>query len=605
MSTHAARFFMQALGLRPYVIEEYTKTVCPHCFAQRARRSDESDVWKDGMLVSHDGSVWLRRFCCEHGETESLYEEDAALWRARQGWSTPTSRITPDRADNFKGFPDGYRDGLPASHGQHTCILVLNITDRCNYGCTTCYAAARAPGTPVPRLERPTIDDIIHTVETVIAREGGKLSVLMLSGGEPTVRDDLPQIILRLAALPITRVLINTNGRRIARDPRFVQFLHEFRHRIEVYLQFDGVRPATYRALRNEDVSSEKMTALKHLSEAGIFTTLVATVARGVNEEEIGDVARLGMETPRCSGLALQPMFGSGRSPGFDAQSRATPTGILRRLEEQTRGLISASDFIPLPCSHKDCCDITYLVQTASGKWKSIPELIGREELKRWIHLVSNTISFDNLSEPLALMLKSGALGRVFSEQMPAGTPQLMRDLAGMCDCVPGLGNMLGGLWKIAAPRVKTSPSPASTPRMSTHAREHNGMTPFDTRNGDHAHNANAHNANAHNANAHLDVEKRRRDEEARDEHARLEQIAERTFRITTKMFMDAHTFHEARLRQCCVHTGTFEDDPRRHSFCWRWLFADATDTPQLETARHNQPQTDFVPIEELRFTTR
>jgi len=57
-----------------------------------------------------------------------------------------------------------------------------------------------------------------------------------------------------------------------------------------------------------------------------------------------------------------------------------------------------------------------------------------------------------------------------------------------------------------------------------------------------------------------------------------LQQAAQRTFRITVKMFMDAHTFHEARIRQCCVHTGTYEEDPRRYSFCWRWLFADAGD---------------------------
>jgi hypothetical protein len=61
----------------------------------------------------------------------------------------------------------------------------------------------------------------------------------------------------------------------------------------------------------------------------------------------------------------------------------------------------------------------------------------------------------------------------------------------------------------------------------------------------------------------------------------RLEAMAERTFRITCKMFMDAHTFHEARIRQCCVHVGTFEEDPRRYSFCWRWLFAEASDFPQ------------------------
>ena len=58
---------------RPYLIEEYTQSVCPHCFAERPRRSDDLDVWCDAMLVSHDDAVWMRRFCHVHGETESLY----------------------------------------------------------------------------------------------------------------------------------------------------------------------------------------------------------------------------------------------------------------------------------------------------------------------------------------------------------------------------------------------------------------------------------------------------------------------------------------------------------------------------------------------------
>src|SRR2546427_10647625 len=287
-------------GLKPhdYLIEEYTTTVCPHCFSERGRRSDEAGGFKDGMLVSHDGSVWMRRFCGEHGETESLYEEDAKIWRARNGWSTPTLRVTPDRAENYGSFPGAYREGLPVSHGQHTCILLLNVTDRCNYGCTTCYASARSPGAPRPAEERPGIEEIAHSVDTVIAREGGKLGVLMLSGGEPTVRDDLPEILSRLLDRNVTRIMINTNGRRIARDDRFLQFLHQCRHRIEVYLQFDGLRSSTYLALRGEDVAHEKLAALRRLNEDGAFTPLVATVKRGVSEEEVGDIGPLGLEPP-------------------------------------------------------------------------------------------------------------------------------------------------------------------------------------------------------------------------------------------------------------------------------------------------------------------
>ena len=145
----------QGLGTRDYLIEEYTKALCPLCHESGSFRSDDPGVFKDAMLVQHSGKIWMRRFCQKHGEVESLYEEHADLWKSRDGWSTPTSPVTPDRADNYAAFPDGYRDGLPAGHGQHTCILLLNITQHCNYKCPTCYASALEPGTKRSSVEYP------------------------------------------------------------------------------------------------------------------------------------------------------------------------------------------------------------------------------------------------------------------------------------------------------------------------------------------------------------------------------------------------------------------------------------------------------------------
>ena len=112
-------------------------------------------------------------------------------------------------------------------------------------------------------------------------------------------------------------------------------------------------------------------------------------------------------------------------------------------------------------------------------------------------------------------MLSSGALARVFSEQLPLGAPQLARDLARLCGCMSELSDLVNLLY----PRGELSSDD-------------------------------------------------------------LNAAAERTFRVTIKMFMDSHTLHAARLKQCCVHSGTFETDPRRYSFCWRYLFDDAQDFP-------------------------
>jgi 7,8-dihydro-6-hydroxymethylpterin dimethyltransferase len=500
--------------------------VCPQCFAERQRSSSEDDVFKDGMLVRRAGSIWMRRFCRHHGESESLYEEDADIWAARNGWQTPTLKVIPDRADNFGSFPLAYQQGLPASHGQHTCTLVLNVTKRCNYACPACYANANAPAAAAPGQELPSIQEVNNTVRTVLAREQGKLGVLMLSGGEPTVRKDLPELIESLLDLNINRIMINTNGRRIARDDEFVAFLARHRRRLEVYLQFDGFRSSTYMALRGEDLVAEKLSALNRLNEAGVFTTLATTVARQINEDEIGDIVVLGLNTPMCAGMAIQPIFGSGRVPVIDPQDRSTPTGILKRLGKQTAGLVSSDDFIPLPCSHKDCCDITYLLKGQDGSWTSIPKLIGKENLKRWISLVGNTISFemDNVPPPVVQLIQEAIPQRVFSEQLNAGSTDIASDLARICKCIPGLPKQLGADWESAA-------------------------------------------------------------ESSREDSAfSASQAAQLTFRITVKMFMDSHTFHAARIKQCCVHTGTFEKDPRRYSFCWRWLFNDADDFPETVT---------------------
>ncbi|MCC7491516.1 MAG: radical SAM protein [Fimbriimonadaceae bacterium] len=493
---------------RDYRIENFTRTVCPACFAAGPPPAADA-VWCDGLLARRDGAIWLRRWCPVHGESESLYEEDATLWEARQGWRTPTLSFTPDRPTNTAPFPAGYAAGLPVSHGQHTCTLVLNITQRCNLACPTCYATALPPGSAVPADERPTRAEILRTVQATIQREGGRLGVVMLSGGEPTVRGDLPDILRALCDLPVTRVMLNTNGRRIARDDALLDVLRRHRERVEVYLQYDGAGAA---ALRGEELQAEKLRAVQRLDEAGVFVTLVASLAKGINDQQVGAILRLALGTPHVAGVAYQPVFGSGRQAGFDPRDRLTPTGVLRRIEEQTSGQVRADDFLALPCSHPDCCDLSYLVRLADDTWKSLPALVGRDELRRWLHLIGNTITFDQLREPVVELVRSGALQRVFSEQLRSSTPELCRDVAQLCDCVPGLVNRLGGLWA----RVRGA--------------------------------------------------------------GELERLAERTVRVTVKMFMDAHTFHEHRLRQCCVHSGTFEDDPRRFSFCWRWLFADGTD---------------------------
>ena len=115
-----------------------------------------------------------------------------------------------------------------------------------------------------------------------------------------------------------------------------------------MYLQYDGEREETHRALRGTDLRANKRRAIERLSEARVFTTLVATVSE-VNAGEIGAILDTAFGTPYVGGVMFQPLFASGRAPALDPMRRVTTTGVLRRIEQQTAGRIAAHDLIALP----------------------------------------------------------------------------------------------------------------------------------------------------------------------------------------------------------------------------------------------------------------
>ncbi len=406
-------------ALRPYKPLRMVLTVCGPCFADDPDRpvDYETDILQ-GSLVEMDGAVWLRRTCRRgHGEVTSLYEEDAARWRYLQDWRVPTREIVPDQPDDARPIPMGYLDGLGELQDQHTCVLLVDVDEACDLSCPTCFAGSG------PTIDRhATRAGVLRTVDAAIGREGGRADLVMLSGGEPTVHPEIESIIEGILERPVTRVVVNTNGVRLARDDRLLDLLARHRDRVEVYLSFDGVRPATYRTLRGASLLDLKRDVLARLTGARVFTTLACMVALGVNDDEVGAVLDLALETRYVGGVAYQPIFGD-RS--IDPLRRATTTGTIRRLGEQSTH-ISADDFIGLPCSHPDCSSLTYLLHTDHGEWRSLPSLVGIDTLRAHLGLMGNRIIPDDELWT--------AVSGLLSETMLVGRPELVEHLATLAD---------------------------------------------------------------------------------------------------------------------------------------------------------------------------
>ena len=179
-----------------------------------------------------------------------------------------------------------------------------------------------------------------------------------------------------------------------------------------------------------------KVEAIRRLTDARIFTTLTMVVAQGVNDHEIGAVADFAFDTDYIAGVAYQPVFGSGRANPIDPMNRMTTTGVLKRLGPQTNGRAGADDFIALPCSHPDCCAITYFVKEDNGVHRSIPKLVGIDRLKDNLSIVGNRIAADD-------QLWDSLIG-MMSETTTISRPELIDYIINICEaCDIGIGGFM------------------------------------------------------------------------------------------------------------------------------------------------------------------
>nr|WP_228537577.1 radical SAM protein [Nocardia sp. XZ_19_231] len=490
---------MTGMPLRGDRILRYVTAFCPRCHDEHPE-TPLSDVARlSGWLAERDGKVFLERGCRTHGMVRTLYDEDPEILAYLEEWTAPTKAHLPDAAGNFDPVPSAYLRGLPEMQTQHTCILLEDIIDSCNLRCPTCFADSS------PELRGVVaVEDVLANVDQRLARENGRLDVLMLSGGEPTLHPQLARLLAELTARPITRILLNTNGLRIAVDDELLALLRTHRDRVEVYLQYDGETAQASRHHRGGDLRVRKQQALQRLSSNAVFTTLVMTVALGVNDDEIGAVLRTAMDTPFVGGVSIQPQFGSGRSGAIDPMDRLTHTGVLRRLGPQTDGLVTWRDLTALPCSHPHCCSVGYLLRDDAGQWQSLVSLIGHERLKQQLGLVSNRIADSALPAELRMAVQESLLG-LLSEQSSLSHPEIGRVWRNICEnCDLGMSTLL---------TLASSALPGRRKRLRT-------------------------------------------------------LLGERVVRITIKPFMDMSTMIEERLTQCCVHVGTRADADQCAPFC-------------------------------------
>jgi 7,8-dihydro-6-hydroxymethylpterin dimethyltransferase len=277
-------------------------------------------------------------------------------------WQRPKDPVHPDLCYGTveKGCP--FDCGLCEAHVQLPCSVLIEVTDRCNLRCSVCFADSGRG-----EAEDPPLTSISWLLERAMAAAGP--CNLQLSGGEPTLRDDLPEIVEIARRIGYSFIQVNTNGLRLAADIGCGRRL-QAAGLSSVFLQFDGVDDEIYRSLRGRALLDRKLQAVTHCGETDLGVVLVPTLVRGVNTGSIGAIVRQALQlAPTVRGIHFQPVSYFGRFPRqIGDEGRLTLPELMRCLEEQTGGLVKVADFSPPGCEHALCSfHATYMCSAEGG----------------------------------------------------------------------------------------------------------------------------------------------------------------------------------------------------------------------------------------------
>ena len=368
---------------RDYLFYALTNSVCSKCLTK-----------VEAKIIFRDDCVYLVKHCPTHGHEEVLIADDIDYYKLSQQFIKPGDMPLRFNTPIKYGCP--YDCGLCPDHEQHSCLTLIELTDRCNLSCPICYADSGVEEvsniSDRPRKHR-TLEHIEMMLDAVVANEG-EPQIVQLSGGEPTIHPEFFEVMDLVKSKPIKHLMINTNGIRIAKERNFCDRLSQYKPGIEIYLQFDSFEKSTLEELRGVDLREIREKAIAHLNEYNISTTLVVTLKKGLNDSEIGKIIEYALQQKCVRGVTFQPIQVAGRLEQFDPKTdRYTLTEVRRAILQQSPHF-KPEDIIPVPC-HPDSLAMAYALKLNG---KVIP-LTGAVAPDDFVKMMPNSVLYEQNEE--------------------------------------------------------------------------------------------------------------------------------------------------------------------------------------------------------------
>lgn len=330
------------MPVRDYTYYDYTLSLCPVCLKRIGAK-----------IIIESEAIFMTKNCPDHGSFKTKIATDVDYYKNIRNYNKASEMPYHFSTKVHYGCP--YDCGLCEDHEQHSCLSIVEVTDRCNLSCPTCYAMS------TPHYGRHRTLEEIEAMFDVIVKNEGEPDVVQISGGEPTIHPDFFKIMDIAKSKPIKHLMLNTNGIRIANDPGFAELLATYMPDFEVYLQFDSFKPEVLEEFRGRDLTDVRKKALEKLNELNLSTTLVVVLQQHKNIDEIGEIIAFALKQKCVRGVTFQPVEIAGRNAVDSVYEKVTLTEVRKEILRQFP-LLNAQDIIPVPCN-PDSLAMGYLLK--------------------------------------------------------------------------------------------------------------------------------------------------------------------------------------------------------------------------------------------------
>ena len=308
-----------------------TKSLCPECGKPL-----------DAEVFTEDNKVLIKKTCNEHGEFINTYWGDENLYNRVENYVPSVTRIDNPCVESVSACPSNC--GLCSKHETSTVLGLIDVTNRCNLKCPVCFANAAAAG----YLYEPTQDEIRQMLRNLRDLKPNPCPAIQYAGGEPTVRNDIVELVAMAKEEGFAHVQIATNGIRLAKRENLAGELKEAGLNT-VYLAFDGTTPEPYINNRGRDLLPDKIQAIENCKKVGLGVVLVPTLVKGVNDHQVGDIINFAFDhSENIYGVNFQPVSFAGRTPADNVEEqRITISDFVNIINDVTDGEVSPDAFYP------------------------------------------------------------------------------------------------------------------------------------------------------------------------------------------------------------------------------------------------------------------